>query len=105
MRTSNAGQLTIERQNVIPLPPRTRTLLEKKVATMTTYKALLQAEEQAINDLIAAAHEMLLVPDGWRMQDTAVGFVAPEIVPVAVEAAPAPGVAVEVVAESETIEA
>jgi hypothetical protein len=65
------------RRYPVALPPRTRTILERGVANRATLQALLQKEEQSINDLVAVTREMLQVPPDWRLDDTAVGFVPP----------------------------
>lgn len=61
----------------IALPAKTRAILEAKLREQATLQALLQQQAQAINELIEAAREMLAVPDGWELANTAVGFVAP----------------------------
>ena len=68
---------TIQPQSVIPLPPRTRAILEQKAAERLRLQSLMQAEERGINDVIAAAREMLGVPDGWSIRNTDEGFTAP----------------------------
>ncbi len=92
----------LQPQTVIPLPVRTRAILEKKLANKSALMALAKAEEQSINDMIEAAREMLGVPDSWTIKSTEAGFVAP-----AGDAAPAVEV-VEVpagdMAEPESIE-
>lgn len=80
----------LQPQTVIPLPPRTRGIIEKKLSNKAALVALVQAEEKSVDDLIAAAREMLGVPDGWVIQNTEQGFVAPAgAVPPAIEVPPA----------------
>ena len=61
----------------IGLPRRTREILEAKLREQATLQALLAQQGQAINELVEAAREMLDVPVGWELTNTAVGFVAP----------------------------
>jgi len=61
----------------IQLPRRTREILEAKLREQATLQALLAQQGQAINELVEAAREMLDVPVGWELANTAVGFVAP----------------------------
>lgn len=80
----------LQPQTIIPLPPRTRGIIEKKLTNKASLMALAKAEEQAINDLIEAAREMLGVPDGWSIRNTDEGFTAPAgAVPPAIEVPPA----------------
>ncbi len=67
----------LQPQTIIPLPPRTRGIIEKKLSNKASLMALAKAEEQAINDLIEASREMLGVPDGWSIRNTDEGFTAP----------------------------
>lgn len=66
-----------EKAPTIQLPRRTREILEAKLREQATLQALLAQQGQAINELVEAAREMLAVPDGWELANTAVGFVAP----------------------------
>ena len=68
---------TLQPQSVIPLPTRTRAILEKKISNRASLHALMQAEDQSINDLIVAVRETLGVPDSWSMRNTDEGFTAP----------------------------
>lgn len=61
----------------IALPAKTRGMLERALQEQQTMQALLQQQQQRINDLVEAARELLNVPEGWRIDSTAVGFVAP----------------------------
>ena len=61
----------------IALPARTRAILEAKLKEQAALQAMLQQQSQAINELIEAVREMLDVPDGWTLENTGVGFVAP----------------------------
>ena len=97
----------LQPQTVIPLPPRTRGIIEKKLSNKAALVALVQAEEKSVDDLIAAAREMLGVPDGWTIQSTETGFVAP---PAQVVEVPLPVAQVvevpagDIMAEPESIE-
>ena len=66
-----------EKAPAIQLPRRTREILEAKLREQATLQALLQQQGQAINELVEAAREMLDVPAGWELANTAIGFVAP----------------------------
>ena len=66
-----------EKALAIQLPRRTREILEAKLREQATLQALLAQRGQAINELVEAAREMLAVPAGWELANTAVGFVAP----------------------------
>lgn len=66
-----------EKALAIQLPRRTREILEAKLREQATLQALLAQQGQAINELVEAAREMLDVPVGWELTNTAVGFVAP----------------------------
>ena len=61
----------------IALPAKTRAIVERALQEQQTMQALVQQQQQRINDLIEAARELLAVPEGWRIDSTAVGFVAP----------------------------
>ncbi len=87
----------LQPQTVIPLPVRTRAILEKKLANKSALMALAKAEEQSINDMIEAAREMLGVPDSWTIQSTEAGFAAPPAQVVEVPAG-------DIMAEPESIE-
>ena len=67
----------MEEVKPILLPAKTKVILEKKLANRESLQAFLNAENQSINELVEAAREMLEVPDGWMLTNTAVGFVAP----------------------------
>jgi hypothetical protein len=60
----------------IPLPPRTRAILESKLRERDTLNALLRQQTLAINEMVEALQELLDVPEGWTLESTAVGFVA-----------------------------
>lgn len=60
----------------IPLPPRTRAILESKLRERDTLNTLLRQQTLAINELVESAQELLDVPEGWTLESTAVGFVA-----------------------------
>jgi hypothetical protein len=66
-----------EEMKAIALPAKTRGILERALQEQQTMQALLQSQQQRINDLVEAARELLDVPEGWRIESTAVGFVAP----------------------------
>jgi len=66
-----------EKAPAIQLPRRTREILEAKLREQATLQALLAQQGQAINELVEAAREMLDVPAGWELANTAIGFVAP----------------------------
>jgi hypothetical protein len=61
----------------IALPAKTRAILERALQEQQTMQALLQQQQQRINDVIATARELLDVPDDWQIVSTDVGFVAP----------------------------
>ena len=67
-------------ENTVPvaLPEKTRVILERALREQQTMQALLQLQQQRINDLVEAARELLDVPDDWQIASTAVGFVAPD---------------------------
>ena len=71
------GERMDEKALAIQLPRRTREILEAKLREQATLQALLAQQGQAINELVEAAREMLDVPVGWELTNTAVGFVAP----------------------------
>lgn len=77
VRQAPVGDLVYREAREIALPPRTRSIIEKKLSNKASLMALANAEEQAINDLIEAAREMLGVPDSWTIKSTEAGFVAP----------------------------
>ena len=76
---------TTQAPAVIALPARTRAILEAKLKEQAALQAMLQQQSQAINELIEAVREMLDVPDGWTLENTGVGFVAPPAQPAAEE--------------------
>lgn len=65
----------------ISLPAKTKAILEKKLANRASLQALLQAENQSIDELIEVARDVLNVPEGWTIQSTDQGFMAPAIQP------------------------
>jgi anti-sigma-K factor RskA len=62
----------------IALPAKTRAILERALQEQQAMQAMIQQQQRHINDLVEAAREMLDVPEGWRIENTAVGFVPPE---------------------------
>ncbi len=71
----------------ISLPAKTKAILEKKLANRASLQALLQAENQSIDELIEVARDILGVPADWTIQSTDQGFVA-AAVPVIAEVEP-----------------
>ena len=65
----------------ISLPAKTKAILEKKLANRASLQALLQAENQSIDELIEVARDILDVPAGWTIQNTEQGFTAPAAIP------------------------
>lgn len=61
----------------IALPAKTRAILERALQEQQTMQALLQQQQQRINDIVEAARELLNVPESWRIENTAVGFAPP----------------------------
>lgn len=61
----------------ISLPAKTKAILEKKLANRASLQALLQAENQSIDELIEVARDILDVPADWTIQSTEQGFVVP----------------------------
>ena len=61
----------------IQIPSRTRTLLEQKIASAKSLHTLAQAENQTIAVMIEMLRELLNVPAGWGLGDTAIGFTPP----------------------------
>lgn len=47
----------------IALPAKTRSILERALQEQQTMQALLQQQQQRINDLVEAARELLNVPE------------------------------------------
>jgi len=60
----------------IALPAKTRAILERALQEQQTMQALLQQQQQRINDIVEVARELLNVPESWRIENTMVGFVA-----------------------------
>jgi hypothetical protein len=65
-------------KKVVALPPKVRAMLDKALQEQQAMQAMIQQQQRHINDLVEAAREMLNVPEGWRIENTAVGFVPPE---------------------------
>ena len=61
----------------IPLPAKTRAIIERALQEQQTMQALLQQQQQRINDLVETARELLEVPEDWQIEITAVGFTPP----------------------------
>jgi hypothetical protein len=61
----------------IALPTKTRAIIERALTEQQTMQALLQQQQQRINDLVETARELLDVPADWRIESTAVGFAPP----------------------------
>lgn len=61
----------------IALPAKTRAIVERALQEQQTMQALLQQQQQRINDLVEAARELLNVPEDWQIENTAIGFVPP----------------------------
>ena len=67
-----------EQTTAIALPLKTRETVRTLVAERATLQALLEQNDRSINNMLEAAREMLGVPEGWEITNTAVGFVAPK---------------------------
>jgi hypothetical protein len=65
-------------KKMVALPPKVRSMLDKALQEQQAMQAMIQQQQRHINDLVEAAREMLDVPEGWRIESTAVGFVPPE---------------------------
>jgi predicted oxidoreductase (fatty acid repression mutant protein) len=63
-------------KKVVALPPKMRSMLDKALQEQQAMQAMIQQQQRHINDLVEAAREMLDVPEGWRIENTMVGFVA-----------------------------
>lgn len=61
----------------IPLPERTRALIDAALQEQQNLQAMAQMQQKRINDLLEAAREMLDVPDGWTIESTSAGFHPP----------------------------
>lgn len=69
--------------DAVALPAKTRGIIERALQEQQTMQALQQQQQQRINDLVAAARELLNVPEDWQIENTAVGFVPPSAPPMA----------------------
>lgn len=65
-----------EENKTIALPAATRRVLENALRERDTIQAMLQMQQERINDLVLVARDSLGVPENWSL-NLQVGFVAP----------------------------
>lgn len=61
-------------QTSIPLPRRTRTMIEIALREYQHLSAMAQMQKKQVDDLVEAAREMMEVPDDWTIEDVDIGF-------------------------------